>query len=1068
MLRKLKLASRLQLLVAIFALGFAVYGIFSIVLFERFRAGGPLGQQFALKGSLRADIQPSSLYIVESYLVCLQIVAAASSDRPLLIKKLNLYRAQYLAHRASWQASQLDPQIKTALQGAVNSTALQFYDAAFGELLPALAARDRAAERAALRTMQGLFELHRHALDAIVAAVLEGDAALVAHTSAQVDFGELILFCTLLVFLLLLVAFASRIQCSIVVPLAEAVAMARRIASGENAGTIVCSHHDEAGQLLAALNDMSDSLRARLAERNRSNAEASSALALLEQLVETANVMVIGLDAAGAITIFNAMAEAVSGYPRAAVIGKKWTDVTLLAHPQSWQLALGTAAAHDMPGSVPSSVQQELICSSGAVRTIDWKNSVLDPSTAHGVAIISVGIDVTEQLLTDQALRDAKQTAERANRGKSEFLANMSHEIRTPMNAVLGMTALALRTELTAQQRNYLEKSQGAAQGLLGIIDDILDYSKIEAGKLHFESRRFRIADVVAKMSALVAYKAHEKGLELVFDVDGDVPARLVGDEMRLGQVLLNLLNNAIKFTVEGRVRLQIAVVAVGASQVGLRFTVEDSGIGISDQQRAKLFVAFEQADTSTTRHHGGTGLGLTISKSLVEMMHGKIWAGKAYPNGSRFIFTAQFETAVDVPAEKRAARDFVLVRALVITDDDATFDAITASLDNFHIDVARAADGFAGVKAMQDAKRHGEGFQLVLLDWDAASTEGVETVRRIRAHPALANIPVIVLVASHRYDAVAAQQRALHLDGVLEKPFDAGRVLNIISRAIDQTPGEELPALPQEYDQLVAAVSGARILLVEDNEVNREFALEVLSSAGLQVDLACNGAQAVTMVKCHTYDAVIMDWQMPVMDGIEATRTIRSDARYRDLPIIAMTANAMAGDREACLAAGMNDHIAKPIDIDELVMTLARWVRPQRAGAAPSAPAPAPVAFPALAGVDTHAMHRRLHGNVQSFWQLAALFAWNQTDTAASLRAMLEARDIDGAVRLLQQLQQMAADLGAGQLAGAAANLEQSLRAPGSLAALMPDLDSISTMLAMLLAQISSAYLDDFISEIG
>lgn len=642
MLRNLTFTYRLNLLVAMFVLGLAMHATFSIGMFEKYRVGGQIDDQFTLVERLRVDIQPPVTYIVESYLLCLAIDVAAERDRPPLIERLRRYEHQYLARRTYWQTAPLAPHIKAELRGDVDTQAVLFYKTAFEELLPALASRNDAARRTVLHRMEGQFARHQQAINDIVAATRRETEAMQARAIEELHRVRVALYGTLLGFLIVLIAFAGHIRRSIVLPLSKAVALARRVAAGDLTEKIVHQHNDETGQLLHALNDMSESLRARLSERHRSSEERRRALALLERLIETANVIVVALDRTGAITIFNAMAEAVSGYARADVIGKRWSEMTVMVDLEVWQRDPSVAAPH----TVSNSTRQQLRCKSGALRTIEWKNSVLHPSTAFSIAVISFGNDITEQVLMEQALLDAKLAAESANRSKSEFLANMSHEIRTPINAVLGMTALAMRTELSEKQRNYLKKSQSAANGLTGIIDDILDYSKIEAGKLHFESRRFSVADVLAYVSALLGYKAQEKGLGFELLVDDDVPPFLVGDEHRLRQVLLNLLGNAIKFTMDGRVSLHISLDFVAQHSTQLRFIVDDTGIGIDESQLATLFDAFEQADSSTNRRHGGTGLGLTISRSLVNMMHGAIWAEQRSPSGTRFVFTAQFGEA--------------------------------------------------------------------------------------------------------------------------------------------------------------------------------------------------------------------------------------------------------------------------------------------------------------------------------------------------------------------------------------------------------------------------------------
>jgi two-component system sensor histidine kinase/response regulator len=360
-----------------------------------------------------------------------------------------------------------------------------------------------------------------------------------------------------------------------------------------------------------------------------------------------------------------------------------------------------------------------------------------------------------------------------------------------------------------------------------------------------------------------------------------------------------------------------------------LRFIVDDTGIGIDEGQLATLFDAFEQADSSTNRRHGGTGLGLTISRSLVNMMHGAIWAERRSHRGTRFVFTAQFGEAPGLRSEAVPARD---LRALVVADG-MTLDALTTALNSVSVDVTPVATCVACLDRLEAAKQHGEAFQFLVLDWDMPALDGQAIVHKIKSTPNIAETSIIVLANRQTEVLLAAPSLSAHIAGVLDHPVDAGKLLHVIPGAVDRRQLSHIEdTSPLDYDAIVAAISGARILLVEDNDINQEIALEVLSSAGLIVELARNGEEAIAMVGSNDYDAVIMDWQMPVMNGLEATRHIRSDPRFRHLPIIATTANAMTGDRETCIAAGMDDHIAKPLDINDLLVTLMRWI-PVRTG---------------------------------------------------------------------------------------------------------------------------------------
>jgi len=533
------------------------------------------------------------------------------------------------------------------------------------------------------------------------------------------------------------------------------------------------------------------------------------------------------------------------------------------------------------------------------------------------------------------ALRRAKELAEDATRAKSQFLANMSHEIRTPMNAMLGMTQLALKGPLDARQRDYLEKSQKAGRHLLAVLNDILDFSKIEAGKLAIENVDFELEQVLANIGDLVSEKAGAKGLELVIDLDRAVPRMLHGDPLRLGQVLVNLANNAVKFTENGEVAIVVTVAGeTPDGGVRLHFAVKDTGIGLTTEQCGRLFESFQQADASTTRRFGGTGLGLAISRHLVRLMGGEIGVDSVPGEGSTFWFTIAAKVSTQRPRGLLVGEALRGRRVLVVDDSDHARAVVTGMLDAMRFVTREAASGAAALRAIQDADSEGRPFDVVVLDWQMPEMDGIETARRLGATP-LAHRPAILLVTAFNREEVISGARASGVADVLIKPVNASLLFDAMAATLGGNPARlalssTAPRMPRRDDRRSHDFAGLRVLLVEDNAANQEVAVELLGLRGVAVEVAQNGKVAVELLRAAPegrWDAVFMDMQMPVMDGLEASREIRRMAQHAALPIIAMTANALKGDREKCLAAGMDDHVAKPIDEDDLFAALRRWV---------------------------------------------------------------------------------------------------------------------------------------------
>lgn len=655
--------------------------------------------------------------------------------------------------------------------------------------------------------------------------------------------------------------------------------------------------------------------------------------------------------------------------------------------------------------------------------------------------------DITQHKKMEQELIIERNKAEAATRAKSEFLANMSHEIRTPMNAVLGMTHLALRTELTQKQKDYLTKIQISANSLLGVINDILDFSKIEAGKLSMEAIGFNLDEVLDNLATQIALKVQEKeGLEVLFRNAADVPRSLIGDPLRLSQVLLNLASNAIKFTEQGEIVISAELVSLDKKRAVIQFSVRDTGIGISPDQVENLFSSFTQADTSITRKYGGSGLGLAICHYLVGMMGGRIWAESTPGEGSTFFFTAVFGTDREAEKMRRAIPpELKGLRALVVDDNPTSLEIFQSMLESFSLEVKLAG---SGEEALQEIERTAgkESYDLVIMDWKLPGIDGIETSKRIKNNPKLTKAPPIVLVSAYAREEIMWQAEMAGLECFLLKPISPSVMFDSIMNALAKDVPRESRrvAKKRSIDQSLKSLQGAHVLVVEDNEINQQVAREMLTTEGVVVSLAINGREAVEMVHAQDYDAVLMDVQMPVMDGYTATRIIRGESRFKDLPIIAMTAHAMAGDEEKSLEAGMNDHITKPIDPAELYAVLGEWIttvtianRPDPGpDSIPSEQGPvlqenlAEPPFPVfLEGFDLADGLRRLRGNKTLYRKLLTNFGAQYTQKTTAIRKALDEVDYTAARKIIHDIKGLAGSLGATKLQAAAAKMERLVK---------------------------------------
>jgi two-component system sensor histidine kinase/response regulator len=704
----------------------------------------------------------------------------------------------------------------------------------------------------------------------------------------------------------------------------------------------------------------------------------------------------------------------------------------------------------------------------GRVVWVHAMGNVVFNSEGKAIDMYGVSTDITAKMQAKLELEAAKQIAEDSTRMKSDFLANMSHEIRTPMNAIIGMAYLLLKTDMTSRQLDYIKKIQGSGQHLLGIINDILDFSKIEAGKLTIECTDFDLNKVLENVASLVSEKVNAKGLELIFNLDQSVPQYLNGDSLRIGQILINYTNNAVKFTEQGEIEVSAKVLKESAKHVLIHFSVRDTGIGLTEEQKAKLFQSFQQADTSTSRKYGGTGLGLAISKQLTHLMGGDVGVESEVGKGSTFWFT------VKLGKVKGQARDFVLDealrgrRVLVVDDHDIARHVLDDMLSSMSFKVDEASDGNQAIAAVKQAVESGDPYELVFLDWRMPGMNGVETARAIRAL-GLDVTPQMIMVTAYGREEVLQEAEAAGMEAILIKPVNASILFDTTMRIFGGQ-FEDVRTLERDISNTLedlAIIKGASILLAEDNELNQEVAVGLLTDGGFEVTIANDGQEALDLLTESNYDVILMDMQMPVMDGVTATEEIRSQLQYKNLPIIAMTANAMEQDKERCLAAGMNDFVAKPIDPDHLFRTLLKWVKPRhkRADIKSSKP-PASVkqestndiGLPIIEGLDAALGLRRVLGKVPMYLSLLRKYVETQAQASKELREALDVNDVSTAERVAHTSKAVNGNIGASILQAMAGELEQLIKRGAEKSLIETKVDAFDAVQTKLISTLNDA----------
>mgnify|MGYP000899868575 CR=1 FL=1 len=830
-------------------------------------------------------------------------------------------------------------------------------------------------------------------------------------------------------------------------PMQHLQAGVQHIGQGDLSYRIGLDPRNEIGRVAVAFDDMA----ARLQERERQVAAQTAALqeseARYRAIVEDQTELICRYAPDGVITFVNEAYCRYFGKRREELLGHSF--MPLIPLEDQWLVEARVATlSWENP---TATVEHRVILPNGEIRWQHWTDRAICDEWRRIVEFAGVGQDITDRKRAEEALQQAKDAAEAASRAKSEFLAAMSHEIRTPMNGVLGMAELLLGTPLNDQQRRFADMILNSGRALLAIINDILDFSKIEAGKLELDIAPFDLRELVEDTMLLLAKRAHEKGLDLISDLPLNLPDSVRSDPVRLRQVLANLVGNAIKFTERGEVLVRLRVLDQDAMTPRLRFEIQDTGIGIVPEAQARIFDAFTQADGSTTRRYGGTGLGLTITRRLVRLMGGEIGVDSTPGAGSRFWFTLPLSQRIgSVRPFWSAWSNWRGLRVLLVDDNATNREILRRQLMVWGLANDEAENGPQALVRLQNAVQAGQPYDLALVDMRMPDMDGLELARRIRADPALAKLR-LALLSSNGGETLAEQAARVGMRELLHKPVRQAELYDALYRLLRRVaePISQRPASPM----VRSARFAGRILIAEDNLVNQEMARAVLETLGCQAEVAANGQEAVEAVTRTRYDLILMDCQMPVLDGFAATAAIRhweqAEGRSR-LPIVALTANVIKGFREECLVAGMDDYLSKPFEQEQLIAVLERWLpageRPVPTPAAPSPPispppagaevvAPAEPAFPVASDPTSSPLARSALDQIRALQRPGApdllhkiigLYLESSPQLLRQMREAVAAEDGEALRQAAHSLKSSSANLGATQLAAVCKQLEQ------------------------------------------